>query len=498
MHTTASRRSSHAACAWGVVVCLAFSLASPVVVPARAQSGAQADDPDRPWAAEADALVNEGHYEEALALYRDLTGAHAQDPGLWLRIALVELESGRPSQALAAAERARELAPTEMDPFAALAQIQAASGQPGAALDTLLQALEHHPGDKGLLETMTTLSIRLHRWPEAVGLLRELIRLDPDNPMYHVDLGRILLNQGAYDEAIETFERSVEVGADPASTRAMVGKAQLAAGRSAQAISSFESSLALAPNADAYGGLATIHYLRGEQGEAIRAFRKAIEQDPDDPDLQFNLGNVLAQTDRLEEAEEAYRRSLQLAPGSATTHTNLAVLLLNRFAVSEAQQHLLLAAQMDSSLPGPHLHLGRIAGAQYEYERAIEHYRNYRSRIRDEAERARVDTVIVQLQDRAREATQARARGEVHLLQLMVSSEDRARGLIDRLRRGEDFYVIAQQESELRELTGVDAGFLDPGSIHERFREPVRGLAVGEVTEPIRMENGFYVFKRVE
>ena len=219
---------------------------------------------------------------------------------------------------------------------------------------------------------------------------------------------------------------------------------------------------------------------------------------PEDADLHFNLGNVLVQTERYEEAEEALRRSLRLDPNSARAHLNLGVLLLNRFEVSEAEQHLRWAARLDSSLPAPFLHLGRIAGSVYDYEGAVEAYRQYRERVRDPEERGRIDEVIGELRALAEESRQALARGEIHLLQFMVSTQEKARRLIERVRQGEDFYVLAQQESEIAEAAGVDSGFLHPSSISAPFREAVMQLQPGEMTPPIETDTGFYVFRRVQ
>ncbi len=455
-------------------------------------------DPDRPWVEAADRQLADGDAEGALAAYRKLLGEHPDDFALWLRIGFLELHRGRTGPALQAAERAHELAPEELDTFILLAQAQAYSGDPDLGMGTLKRGLETHPGNIELMEALATLSIGLERYADAAGLLRELSRLRPEHAAYRVDLGRILLTGGEPDEAIGQFRSAIEKGADEALCTALIGKAHLAVGRTAEARAAFERSLALRPNGDAYGGLATIQYLAGRKGEAIQNFRQALKYAPEDADLHYNLANLLAQTDRYEEAEAQYRESLRLDPSSASTHSNLGVLLLNRLAVAEAEQHLRMAVRLDAALPGPHLHLGRIAAARYAFDEAIQHYRAYRARVSDADEQARIDSVVTQLQARLTRSQAAIQRGEIHLLQMVASDEATAREWISRVRRGEDFYVVAQQNSEVAESAGVDVGFLAPAAMNERFRAAVSGLAVGQMTEPIETANGWYVFQRVE
>lgn len=488
-------RKMHTVLLASVAFCLIGLAGAPAFGQADVMDGA---DPDRPWAADADELLADGRVEAALRAYRELTAEYDDDWGLWLRISLAELRLGNGAAALDASERAVEKGPDEVDPYFMLAQVEATMGDADGAMETIGEALARYPEDLDVLRTGASMAIELQRWPMAVGLLRQLIRIEPDRADYRLDLGRILLTQGDFDAAIDVFEDAASRGADAATCRALVGKSHLAAGRTDRAIAAFEASNAARANGDAYGGLATVHSLRGERGKSIQAFRKAIEFTPNDPDLHYNLGNVLAQSDRLEEAEEAFRRVIAIDPQAVQARTNLAVLLLNRFAVSEAEQHLRLAVQLDPSIASAHLHLGRIAGARYAFEEAIGHYRRYRQRVRDPREAERIAGVLEQLRERAAESAAALAQGKVHLLQIMVSSADEARSVIGRVRQGEDFYVIAHRESLLADSAGVDVGFIEVDSIAEAFRDPVRRLQVGDVTPPIETERGVYVFKRVE
>jgi parvulin-like peptidyl-prolyl isomerase len=105
---------------------------------------------------------------------------------------------------------------------------------------------------------------------------------------------------------------------------------------------------------------------------------------------------------------------------------------------------------------------------------------------------------MIDLRARAAESARALERGEIHLLQLRVESREEAARLLDRVRRGEDFYMLASTFSEMAEVVGVDAGFVDPGSLHEAFAPALRALEPQECTPVLEGPNGFYLFQRVE
>jgi len=58
-------------------------------------------------------------------------------------------------------------------------------------------------------------------------------------------------------------------------------------------------------------------YNRGDYREAVELYRQAIEQDPENARLHFNLGKSLYELGQIEEAMEAYNRYKNIAETSA-------------------------------------------------------------------------------------------------------------------------------------------------------------------------------------
>jgi len=79
--------------------------------------------------------------------------------------------------------------------------------------------------------------------------------------------------------------------------------------------------------ADAHNNLGRLHNDRGELTAAESCYRLAICADATVPLYWFNLGVALEDQGRHAEAIGAYERAIELGPGSADAHFNLARLL---------------------------------------------------------------------------------------------------------------------------------------------------------------------------
>ena len=87
---------------------------------------------------------------------------------------------------------------------------------------------------------------------------------------------------------------------------------------------------------------------------SLAASSRALEEDPKHHQVWVNKGIVLRKLDRLDEAEECYRKALELKPDYAELHSSLGSLHIVRGNPREALQCFKRAITLSPSLAGAH------------------------------------------------------------------------------------------------------------------------------------------------
>jgi tetratricopeptide (TPR) repeat protein len=119
-----------------------------------------------------------------------------------------------------------------------------------------------------------------------------------------------------------------------------------------QAIAAYQRVLELDPeHAAAHINLGTLHYNRQDYTSSEKHYRAAIEIDPRYALAYFDLGNVLDETGRVTEAIQAYNTALQLAPTYGDAHYNVALAYEKVREPRKALKHWRAYVKLDTSGP---------------------------------------------------------------------------------------------------------------------------------------------------
>jgi tetratricopeptide (TPR) repeat protein len=111
-------------------------------------------------------------------------------------------------------------------------------------------------------------------------------------------LAEALRRAGRFDEAVEACRAGLVHHPDYLSAHVTLGRALIEQGDLASAETELTGVLAAAPeNLAAVRGLAEIHERRGEQGEALTHYRRALTLAPHDPDLEETVSRLAAGLD---------------------------------------------------------------------------------------------------------------------------------------------------------------------------------------------------------
>jgi tetratricopeptide (TPR) repeat protein len=173
---------------------------------------------------------------------------------------------------------------------------------------------------------------------EAIHLLDELLRNDPNNATALSDLAFALHFSGSFawaDDPAAAFARSREVARraissddQDAAAHAIVAMGELFSGHHDDAIRRLQRAIELDPNSSlAHGVLSAAYAFGGEGDPAIQEAQTAMRLSPRDfLNVIWNVGVAWAHLSagRFEEAAEGARRAIDWNPGFADAHGVLA------------------------------------------------------------------------------------------------------------------------------------------------------------------------------
>lgn len=206
--------------------------------------------------------------------------------------------------------------------------------------------------------------------PLAEKLYREVLQYDPGQADALHLLGVVYLHLRQFEKAIDFITRAICKNDGIGSFFSNRGAACKGLGRLDDAINNYERAIELEPsNAAFVYNLAISLALAGDREKAIKAYRRALELKPLYPDALINLGNLLLETDQVEEAVTICRQVVELVPQRHIAHFNLANTL------AKAEEPTAAAAYQAALELNPH-HLDTLKNyavyltAQKKYEEA--------------------------------------------------------------------------------------------------------------------------------
>jgi len=239
------------------------------------------------------------------------------------RLAEIYAKSQRLRDAVVQAQEALQLDPNNVDAHRLLARIYVRSLGDLEAGDVqqenLTKAIEQFQAILKLdpRDTYSSLWLaRLYRFEnkheDAEQVLRGVLKQEPDNEPALEQLSQLLIDEGRPQEAIELLEQAVSDSASP----------------------------------DLYDLLGEAYSQLKSYSKAEAAYRRAVDEDPDDPGHRHGLAQALMAQDKYAAALEQFQKLSQLEPGNWENHLRASQLERHLGQFNEAESSLARARQL--------------------------------------------------------------------------------------------------------------------------------------------------------
>jgi len=165
------------------------------------------------------------------------------------------------------------------------------------------------------------------------------------------DLGLALLKKGQAHEAIEQFQKAVEIYPNYTVAQNNLGNTLAHIGQLDAAIAQYQKALEINPtDAGGHFNLGVAFSQKGRLDEAIAQYEKALEINPNYAEAHANLGNALLQYGQLDEAIDQYQMALKINPKFALAHANLGVAFMRKAQIADAIAEFQEALRLNPSL----------------------------------------------------------------------------------------------------------------------------------------------------
>jgi tetratricopeptide (TPR) repeat protein len=112
----------------------------------------------------------------------------------------------------------------------------------------------------------------------------------------------------------------------------------------------------------------------GRTDEAMAHFLKAVELNPDYAEAHNNLGVLFEKMGRINEAIAHYQKALECNTNYYETHNNLGLLLADMGRTNEAMTHFLKALEINPNYGDTHYNLGILLADMGRTDEAMAHY----------------------------------------------------------------------------------------------------------------------------
>jgi tetratricopeptide (TPR) repeat protein len=202
--------------------------------------------------------------------------------------------------------------------------------------------------------------LSLGRNKNVIELLTPLATKQPDDLAIAYMLGTALVRDDQVDRGQVVIDRILRNG-DSAEARLLLGTTKLSARENPEALVDLKKAVELNPNLpDVWGYYGQALLRTGDSAAAIDAFHKALAANPNDFNSNLQLAVLLKEDDKNDEALVFLQKALLVRPADLGARYQLATLHLRQDKVDDARRDLEAIAKESPKFTEAHVTLATV------------------------------------------------------------------------------------------------------------------------------------------
>lgn len=192
--------------------------------------------------------------------------------------------------------------------------------------------------------------LRRDRPQDAVEQFNKALQIYPDSAAAHAGMGMVHLLRNDPERAAQELRRAVEANPRHLDAHKHLAGAYLRLGRLAEAEKVAQQALQVREEPEIRVLLAAVRFKAGRLEEAEADLRQVLERDPGSAEAMRQMGLLRHRQGRADEAVEFYRRALAVAP-APDLHYNIALIDMGRGDYAAAAAGMARARALAPHIP---------------------------------------------------------------------------------------------------------------------------------------------------
>jgi superkiller protein 3 len=215
-------------------------------------------------------------------------------------------------------------------------------------------------------------------WDKAISYMTAATKLAPKDGGLLYELGEFYRRAGRQKKALEVFEKALVQGGSPAIYEKL-GDTYKQLNLVQEGIKAYSKALNQGndKNLAILSKLAHLYYVAGDYKKAEEYNRKIISLAPGSSDARhayMQLGNILDDVQRYDQAVEMYRKAANLDPTDEVPWINMALSHQKNNSYGKAIKAYKRAISINPDNPKPRMGLGRLYESQGYLDEALDEY----------------------------------------------------------------------------------------------------------------------------